>query len=305
MNRFLEGKVVAVTGAGRGIGKAIALACARDGAAVIVNDLGAEQDGTGADSRPALDVVAEIESFGGEAYASFADISEPAGGLSVIEDAIVRFKRIDAVINAAGILRDAIWHNMTRADWDAVIKVHLGGAYNISRAATPHFREQKSGSFVHFTSGAGLIGNHGQANYAAAKMGVVGLSQSLALDMARYNVRSNCIAPVAFTRMVSHLAEELDVNDPQLHTLKGMTPDKIAPLAVYLASDASSGVSNQIFGVRQNEIVLFSKPRPIRTVTRDQGWTPQSIAEELIPEIRRDFAFAEETARDVFPQEPV
>jgi NAD(P)-dependent dehydrogenase (short-subunit alcohol dehydrogenase family) len=298
---MLEGKVIAVTGAGRGIGKAVALACAREGASVLVNDCGVETDGTGADSRPAREVVAEIVAAGGTAYANFADISQPAGALSVIEDAIVLYKRIDGIINCAGILRDVIWHNMTRDEWDAVIAVHLGGAYNISRAATPRFREQRSGSFVHFTSAAALIGNVGQANYAAAKLGVVGLSQSLALDMARYGVRSNCIAPIAYTRMVSHLAEEMSEEDDGFNLLKTMSPAKVAPLAVYLVSDAAAMISNQIFGVRNNEISVYSKPRPIKQVDNPEGWTPQSIAEDLIPELRMDFALTEETAHDWFP----
>lgn len=298
---MLQGKVIAVTGAGRGIGRAIALACAREGASVLVNDPGVEQDGSGADSRPARETVAQIEAEGGAAYANFADISQPAGGLSVIEDAIVLYKRIDGVINCAGILRDVIWHNMTRDQWDAVIHVHLGGAYNISRAATPHFKQQQSGAFVHFTSAAGLIGNVGQANYSAAKMGVVGLSQSLSLDMGRYGVRSNCVAPIAYTRMISHLAEELSEEDDGYNPLKTMSPDRIAPLAVYLVSDAASMITNQIFGVRQNEICIYSKPRPIRSVDRPEGWTPQSIADELIPELRGDMALAEETAQDWFP----
>ena len=298
---MLQGKVVAVTGGGRGIGKAVALACAKEGAAVLVNDPGVETDGSGADSRPARDVVAEITSAGGVAYANYADISQPAGALSVIEDAIVLYKRIDAVINCAGILRDVIWHNMTRDEWDAVISVHLGGAYNISRAATPHFRQQQSGSFVHFTSAAALIGNVGQANYSAAKMGVVGLSQSLALDMARYGVRSNCIAPIAFTRMISHLAEEMTEEDDGFNLLKTMSPSKVAPLAAYLVSDAATMISNQIFGVRNNEICVYSKPRPLQQVENAAGWTPQSIAEELMPQLRSDMALTEETAHDWFP----
>lgn len=300
---MLDGKVVALTGGGRGIGRAIALACAAHGAAVVVNDCGVGTDGSGADSRPARETAAEIVANGGFAYANYADIAQPAGALSVIEDCLVQFNGVDAVINAAGILRDAVWHDMTRNEWDAVIDVHLGGAYNISRAATPHFREQKSGAFVHFTSAAALIGSHGQANYAAAKLGVVGLSQSLALDMARYGVRSNCIAPIAYTRMVSHLAEEMSEADEGFNPLRTMSPAKVAPLAVFLASEAASRVNNQIFGVRQDEITLYSKPRPIRTVANPEGWTAQSIAEELIPELRMDFARADEVATDIFPQD--
>lgn len=300
---MLQGKVIAVTGGGRGIGRAIALACAREGAAVVVNDPGVDHDGSGADSRPARETAAEIVAQGGFAYANYADIAQPAGALSVIEDCLVHFKGIHGVVNAAGFLRDAIWHDMTRSDWDAVIDVHLGGAYNISRAATPHFREQKSGAFVHFTSAAGLIGNYGQANYSAAKLGVVGLSQSLALDMARYGVRSNAIAPIAYTRMLSHLAEEMTEEDEGYNPLNRMSPAKVAPLAVYLLSDAAERVSNQVFGVRNDEISIYSKPRPIRTVARAEGWTPRDIADDLISELRLDFARADEVADDFFPQD--
>jgi NAD(P)-dependent dehydrogenase (short-subunit alcohol dehydrogenase family) len=300
---MLQGKVIAVTGAGRGIGRAIALACAREGAYVVANDPGVDQDGLGADSRCARDTVAEIIAGGGVAYANYSDIAQPAGALAVIEDCLVNYKRIDGVINAAGILRDSLWQNMTRGEWDAVIHVDLGGAYNVARAATPHFREQKSGSFVHFTSAAGLVGNYGQANYAAAKMGVVGLSQSVALDMARYGVRSNCIAPIAYTRMVSHLAEEMSEDDEGFNLLKTMSPAKIAPLAVFLVSDAGQRVTNQIFGVRHDEITLYSKPRPIRAVTNPAGWTAQSIADELMPDLRMDFARADEVADDLFPMD--
>jgi NAD(P)-dependent dehydrogenase (short-subunit alcohol dehydrogenase family) len=299
---MLAGKTVAVTGGGRGIGRAVALACATEGAAVVVNDPGVSQAGDGGDAAPADSVAEEIVAAGGSAFANHASVADPAGAQSIIDDAVSRFGRIDAVINTAGILRDAIWHKLSLEDWRSVIDVHLNGTFNVSRAATPYFREQKSGSFIHFTSGSGLVGNVGQANYAAAKMGIVGLSQSIALDAARYGVRSNCIAPVAFTRMIaSLLPEDLPGDHPVLKRYEEMGPDKIAPLAVFLASDVSIDVTNQIFGVRGNEICVFSKPRPLRTVTRDEGWSAQSIAEELIPQIAADLPRADEVAADVFP----
>jgi len=302
---MLEGKVVAVTGGGRGIGRAVALACAGEGAAVVVNDTGVSQAGEGGDKTPADSVVQEIAGLGGAAFANHASVADPAGAQSIVEDAIRQFGRIDAVVNTAGILRDAIWHKLSLEDWRAVIDVHLNGTFNVSKAATPWFREQKSGSFVHFTSGSGLVGNVGQANYAAAKMGIVGLSQSIALDAARYGVRSNCIAPIAFTRMIASLMpEDLPEDHPALRRYSSMGPDRIAPLAVFLASDAARDVTNQIFGVRGNEICVFSKPRPIRTVTRSQGWSAQSIAEELMPAIAADLPRADEVAADVFPPEP-
>jgi len=302
---MLAGKVVAVTGAGRGIGREIALLCAREGASVVVNDPGVAQDGDGGDRAPAAQTVADIRDAGGQAEANFASVADPAGAESIIADAIRAFGRIDAVVNNAGILRDAIWHKLSHADWQAVIDVHLNGAFNVSQAATPHFREQRSGSFIHFTSGSGLIGNIGQANYAAAKLGIVGLSQSIALDMARFGIRSNCIAPTAFTRMIENLTQGAPADDPGIAKLRDMGAEKIAPLAVYLASDAAAGVTNQIFGVRRNEIFLFSKPRPIRSMAKSEGWTARSIADELIPAFRADMARPDEVAADIHPYDPI
>lgn len=298
---MLDGKVVAVTGAGRGIGRQVALACAREGAAVIVNDPGVDQDGAGGDNGPAAQTAEEIRQAGGRAQANLANVADPQAAATIIGDAIDSFGRIDAVANTAGILRDAIWHKLSLEAWRAVIDVHLNGAFNVSQAATPWFRDQKSGSFIHFTSGAGLIGNIGQANYAAAKLGIVGLSQSIALDMARYGVRSNCIAPIAFTRMIANLMPDMPEDHPALQNMKAMGPDRIAPLAVYLASDTAQNVTNQVFGVRGNEICIFSKPRPVQTVTNDEGWTPQSIAAELIPQMEDAMANPVEMASDVFP----
>jgi NAD(P)-dependent dehydrogenase (short-subunit alcohol dehydrogenase family) len=302
---MLVGKVVAVTGGGRGIGRAVALSCAAEGAAVIVNDPGVSQAGEGRDNAPADALVREIADTGGRAFANHASVTDPAGTQSIVEDAIGQFGRIDAVVNTAGILRDAIWHKLSLEDWRAVIDVHLNGTFNVSKAATPYFREQKSGSFIHFTSGSGLIGNVGQANYSAAKLGIVGLSQSIALDAARYGVRSNCIAPIAFTRMIASLMpDDMPQDHPSLRKYEAMGPDRIAPLAVFLASDAAQDFTNQIFGVRGNEICLFSKPRPVRSVTRAEGWTAQAIAKELMPAIGSDLPRADEVAADVFPADP-
>jgi NAD(P)-dependent dehydrogenase (short-subunit alcohol dehydrogenase family) len=302
---MLAGKVIAVTGAGRGIGREIALLCAREGAAVVVNDPGVAQDGQGGEASPAEHTVADIHAAGGQAHANFASVADPAGAETIIADALHRFGRIDAVVNNAGILRDAIWHKLSHRDWHAVIDVHLHGAFNVAKAATPHFREQRSGSFIHFTSGAGLIGNVGQANYAAAKLGIVGLSQSIALDMARYGVRSNCIAPTAFTRMIENLTQGAPADDPEIAKLRDMGAEKIAPLVAYLASDEAVDVTNQIFGVRRNEICLFSKPRPIRSMAKSAGWTARSIADELIPAFRADMARSDEVAADVFSDDPI
>ena len=294
-----------MTGGGRGIGRAIALLCAAEGAAVVVNDPGAAQDGDGSDAGPAEQTAADIRAAGGQARANLASVTVPAGAESIIGDALAAFGRIDAVVNNAGILRDAIWHKLSHEDWRAVIDVHLNGAFNVAKAATPHFREQQSGSFVHFTSGSGLTGNVGQANYAAAKLGIVGLSQSIALDMARYGVRSNCIAPVAFTRMIANLMQHRPEDDPGLARLRDMGPEKIAPLVAYLASDAAKDVTNQVFGVRRNEIFLYSKPRIVRSMAKSEGWTPQAIADELIPAFRCDFEPADLTAQALQPYDPI
>ena len=302
---MLEGKVVAVTGAGRGVGREIALLCAKHGAAVIVNDPGVGGGGEGGDAGPAQETVNDIIAAGGKAHANLASVSDPKGAASIIEDAVQRFGRIDAVVNNAGILRDAIWHKMSHEDWHAVIDVHLHGAFNVSKAATPYFREQQSGSFIHFTSTSGLIGNVGQANYSAAKLAIVGLSQSIALDMARAGLRSNCIAPFAWSRMIASIPTETPEAKQRVERLKTMSADKIAPLVVYLASDASKEVTNQIFSVRKNEIVLYNKPRPVRSMTKIEGWTPEAIAEELIPAFHPSFARADEVSAHVFPYDPI
>ena len=302
---MLEGKVVAVTGAGRGIGREIALLSAAEGAAVVVNDPGVAQEGDGGDAGPADTTVADIIAAGGRAHANLASVSDPRGAASIVDDAVAKFGRIDAVVNNAGILRDGIWHKMSYEDWTAVIDVHLNGAFNVSKAATPYFREQGAGSFIHFTSTSGLIGNLGQANYSAAKLGIVGLSQSIALDMARAGVRSNCIAPFAWSRMTASIPAETDAQKQRVERLKTMSADKIAPLVVFLASDAAAEVTNQIFAVRKNEIVLFSKPRPVRSMTKTEGWSAQSIADELLPAFRSDFARGDEVSAHVFPYDPI
>lgn len=302
---MLEGKVVAVTGAGRGVGREIALLCAAHGASVVVNDPGVGEGGEGGDAGPAQETVNDIIAAGGKAHANMASVADPVGATSIIEDAVQRFGRIDAVVNNAGILRDTIWHKMSYEDWRAVIDVHLNGSFNVSKAATPYFREQQSGSFIHFTSTSGLVGNIGQANYSAAKLGIVGLSQSIALDMARAGVRSNCIAPFAWSRMIASIPAETPEQQARVEKFKSMSADKIAPMVVYLASDASKDVTNQIFSVRKNEIVLFGKPRPIRSMTKVEGWTPETIAAELIPSFATSFARADEVSAHVFAHDPI
>ncbi|MGQ5700575.1 SDR family NAD(P)-dependent oxidoreductase [Sandaracinobacteroides sp. A072] len=300
----LEGKVVAITGAGRGIGREIALLCAKEGAAVVVNDFGGSVEGEGGDQGPAQETVADIVAAGGKAVANLANVADPAGAATIIEDAVKAFGRIDAVVNNAGILRDRIWHKMSPEDWRAVIDVHLHGSFNVSKAATPYFKDQGSGSFIHFTSTSGLIGNFGQANYSAAKLGIVGLSQSIALDMERFGVRSNCIAPFAWSRLIATIPPKDEAEQLRLERMKSMSADKIAPLVAFLASDASQEVSNQIFAVRKNEIFLFSKPRPIRSMHRSDGWTAETIASDLLPAFRPSFAKNDRSA-DIFGWDPI
>ncbi len=301
---MLDDKVAVVTGAGRGIGREIALLMARHRARVVVNDLGAGLDGEGADAGPAAETVAMIEKSGGSAIVNGESVADPAGAQRIVESALARFGRIDVVVNNAGVLRDGIFHRMSHADWQAVIDVHLMGSFNVSKAAALHFREQKSGCFVHFTSTSGLVGNVGQANYSAAKMGIVGLSKSIALDMQRYNVRSNCIAPFAWSRMIGSIPADTPEQKERVEKLQRMTPDKIAAMVVFLAGDAAAGVSGQIFAVRSNEIFLMSQPRPIRSVHRGEGWTPETIAEHALPALQADF-YPLDVSADVFSWDPV
>ena len=300
----LEGKVVAVTGAGRGIGREIALLCAQEGAAVVVNDLGVSAEGEGADAQPAEEVVATIRAAGGQAIVNPASVADPAGAATIIEDAVRAFGRIDGVVNNAGILRDRIFHKMSQTDWDQVIQVHLNGAFNVAKAAALHFKDQGAGAFVHFTSTTGLVGNVGQANYGAAKLGIVGLSNAIALDMRRFGVRSNCIAPFAWSRMTSSIPVTDEASARRVERMKSMSADKIAPMVATLLSDAAADVSGQVFGVRKNEIFLFSLPRPIRTMQRSEGWSVASIVDELLPAMRPSLQPLQVSA-DVWPYDPV
>jgi len=304
MQKLVDGKVVVVTGAGGGIGRDIALAMAAEGAKVVVNDIGTSTTGEGQDAGPAQRVVDEIRALGGQAMANTDSVAESASANRIIQCALDHFGRIDGVVNNAGILRDRFFHKMSLNEWDAVIKVHLYGSYFMSRAAANHFKEQGSGAFVHMTSTSGLIGNLGQANYSAAKLGLVALSKSIALDMEKFNVRSNCIAPFAWSRMIGAIPTDTPEQQARVAKIQQMTPNKIAPLAVYLLSDAAAEVNAQVFAVRNNEIFLMSQPRPLRSVHRGEGWTPQSIAEHAMPALKRSFVAMERSA-DVFSWDPV
>jgi NAD(P)-dependent dehydrogenase (short-subunit alcohol dehydrogenase family) len=276
---LLAERVAVVTGGGRGIGREISLLMARSGARVVVNDHGGREDGSGGESSPADAVVKEIQAAGGQARASYESVASMAGGRRIVETALDAFGRLDIVVNNAGIVRDRMIFNMTEEEWDSVIAVHLKGSFAVTRAAAPHFRERRWGRFVNMTSTSGLVGNVGQANYAAAKLGIAGLTRVTALDMARYNVTANCISPFAWTRLIGTIPTDTPEQKARVAKLERMTPRDIAPLAVYLASDAAAHVSGQIFGVRGKEIFVFSQPRPVRSVHHAEGWSPEQLAE--------------------------
>ncbi len=303
-DRFLQDKVVLVTGAGGGIGRELALALAAEGARVLVNDLGSSVAGEGQDRSRAQAVVDEIRAAGGEASANGDSVADWAAAHRMVEQALDTFGRIDAVINNAGILRDRFFHNMSADEWRTVIDVHLNGTFYVSRAAAPHFKAQQSGAYIHMTSTSGLIGNLGQANYSAAKLGIVALSKSIALDMAKFGVRSNCISPFAYSRMIGSIPTDTPEQQARVERLQRMQTHQIAPLAVYLASEAAREVSGQIFAVRANEIFLISQNRPVRSLHSGEGWTAQSIAERAMPALRASF-YPLERSPDVFSWDPV
>ena len=304
MGQMLEGKSIIVTGAGRGIGRAIAMILAESGANVLVNDVGASAQGEGSDSSPAAEVVADINSSGGNAVANYNSVSESENAEAIVQTCLDKFGSVDGLVNNAGILRDTIFHKMSDEQVDLVMNVHVKGSFNMSRACAPHFRAQNSGCFVHMTSTSALIGNLAQANYMAAKLGVVGLSKSIALDMSRYNVRSNCISPFAYSRLIGTLPSETDEQQSRLKKIKQMTPEKIAPLATALFGDAAADVSGQIFAVRNNEIFLMSQPRPIRSVQTSDGWTPETVSSRVFEAFKGSMYGLEVTA-DVFTWDPV
>ena len=301
---FAKDKVVLVTGAGGGIGREFALALGREGAKVVVNDLGASLDGVGTDNERAQSVVDEIKAAGGEAIANGESVADWDAAARMVQLAVDTYGRIDCVINNAGILRDRFFFNMSKEDWHQVIDVHLHGAFYVSRAAATHFKAQQSGSYVHMVSTSGLIGNLAQANYSAAKLGIAALSKSIAMDMAKFNVRSNCISPFAWSRMIGSIPTETPEQQARVERLQKMESSKIAPLAVYLASDAGVGVSGQVFAVRANEIFLMSQSRPIRSMHPEQGWTAESIANRAMPALKPSF-YKLDRSQDVFDWDPV
>jgi NAD(P)-dependent dehydrogenase (short-subunit alcohol dehydrogenase family) len=304
VNLGLKGKVAVVTGAGGGIGREIALALAAEGVSIVVNDIGVSLTGEGGSESPAQETSGLITQKGGKAVISNESVSSWNGAQLIIKKGLDTFGKIDIVVNNAGILRDTIFHKMDPSDWENVINVHLNGSFYVSRAAAPFFREQNSGSFVHMTSTSGLIGNFGQANYSAAKLGIAGLSKSIALDMSRYNVRSNCIAPFAWSRMTNSIPSNTDAEKERVERLKKMTPDKNAPLAVFLASEAAKEVTGQIFSARLNELFIYNQNRPVKSIHSENGWTPEGIAERAFPAFKNSMT-PNERSGDVFSWDPI
>jgi NAD(P)-dependent dehydrogenase (short-subunit alcohol dehydrogenase family) len=302
----LKGKVVIVTGGGNGIGKECALLAAREGAAVLVNDLGGGlKGGDAGSSGPAEEVAKEIRAAGGAAISNSDSVSDYDAVSAMVAQAKKEFGGLHAVINPAGILRDGMFHKMPPEDWKAVIDVHLHGAFNVTRASIEHFREQQDGSYVLFTSTSGLIGNIGQANYAAAKLGVMGLSRIIAMENLQKNVRSNIIAPFAWTRMIASIPVKDEASAARVERMKkGMRADQVAQLAVALCADGAKETTGQVFAVRGNEVFLFNQPRPVRALGMVEGWTPQSLIEHALPALKNNYTDVGASA-SVFPYDPV
>ena len=302
----MEGKVVLVTGGANGIGKECALLAAKEGAKVVVNDLGgAVGGGDEGSAGPAELVAREIKAAGGEAVSNSDSVTSRPGVARMIEQAMDTYKGLHGIISPAGILRDSMFHKMTDEDWDRVVDVHLNGSYNVTRAAINHFREQGEGSFVLFTSTSGLIGNIGQANYAAVKMGIVGLSRIIAMEGQAKGVRSNVIAPFAWSRMIATIPVKDEASAARVDRMKNfMRADQVAQLAVSLASPACKDVNGQIFAARGNEIFLMSQPRPVRGMGKIEGWTPETIATHCMAAMKPSFTDLGATV-SVFGWDPI
>lgn len=245
-----------------------------------------------------------IRDAGGEAVLDTHSVSEWDSARAIVATALDAFGDLDVVVNNAGIVRDRIFHKMSAEEWLSVLGVHLNGSFFVSRAVADHFRQKESGAFIHMISTSGTIGNFGQANYSAAKLGMVALSNSIALDMRRYNVRSNCIAPFAWGRMMQNMSEETEAQKRRVTLLKQMTPEKNAPLAVFLASEAARDVTGQVFASRNSEIFLLGLSRPVRSVHRSEGWTQETLADHMLPALSPSF-FPLETSGQVISWDPI
>ena len=270
---LLDGKVAVVTGGGTGIGRAVSIELARAGAKVVVNDYGVSVDGRDPSSAPANEVVGVIRGAGGQAVASPESVATMAGGRAVIDLALKEFGDLHILVCCAGILRERMIFNMSEEEWDAVIAVHLKGHFTVMQPATRHMREKKAGSIITFTSTAGLEGSPGQPNYSAAKEGIVGLTRSTALAMARYGVRCNAISPTADTRMTQRLPGE------RRGLATATPPEAIGPVAAFLGSDRAAHITGQVVGVRGTEVTIYSHPAPLRTAISAEPWSPERLAD--------------------------
>ncbi len=305
MGDLLKDKVAVVTGSGRGLGRAFVMALADEGAKVVVNDLGIELDASGATRGPADDVVAEIRQRGGTAVANYDSVATPEGGENIINTAVENFGKIDILVNNAGVLRDRMVFNLSDEDWDIVIKTHLYGHFYCSRAACRLMRQQKSGRIIGISSigggGPAPLANPGQTNYTAAKAGIIGLIRTLALEMGRYGVTCNVLFPAARTRMSWNPAleeawrkrQEAGVVDSSTYALEGLAtgefaPEDVAPMVVYLASDAASNINGCVFHVMGKAIHQYSAMEPIRSIFSRDKWTVAELLEFFPQSIGRD-----------------
>jgi NAD(P)-dependent dehydrogenase (short-subunit alcohol dehydrogenase family) len=301
---MLDGSAAVVTGAGRGIGRAIAIAMADAGAKVIVNDNGVSLDGKKADPSVAGVVVKEISNRKGTAVPNADTVSTWDGAQKIIQSAMDNFGRIDILVNNAGITRDRICYRLSEEEWKEVQDVNLHGVFFCTRAAAAYMRDRKYGRLIHMSSTSGLIGTVGHTSYGTAKMALTGFSRNTAIEMQRLNVTSNCIAPFAWTRLVESRPDETEEAKKQMDMMKKMSPDDVAPLAVYLASMEAGKITGQIFGVRGAEIYLFSQPRIERGMHNSGGWTADSLAETL-PKVMKNHLTPLETSAEYFSWDPM
>ena len=302
---LLDGKVVLITGGGRGIGRETALIAARHGAKVVVNDLGGDIHGNGADRAPAQNVADEIKAAGGEAVANTESVTDLAAVGRMVQQAMDTYGALHAVCNPAGILRDRMAHNMTEEEWDGIMEVHLRGHFNVARATFNHFRSQQSGNYVMWSSTSGLIGNVGQTNYGAAKMGIAGFSRIIAMEGARNSVRSNSIAPGAATRMTDSVPRSEEAAERREAMRQVQSPVRPAELAVALMSDAANHISGQIFGAGGYNLSIYSQPRPIRTYSREGGWDAEGIVKDFFPRAEPDFTALDRSAMNSSNSAPI